>query len=78
MRRSRAIRLTVLPVVAASALAFGQDRVCVDGTYADDCLQADSNISDGNGNPVSPTGGGVGVVYGGFGGYYTASHLVGG
>jgi hypothetical protein len=74
MRRSNAIRLTVLPMIAASAVALGQDRVCVDGSSSEGCLEADTNISNGNGEPASPFG--SGVSYGGFGGWYTTGHVV--
>jgi hypothetical protein len=67
MRRSRAVRLTLLPILAASAVAFGQERICLDGTDDENCLQADSQVSQ----PQSP------VLYGGFGAYFGVRPVVG-
>jgi hypothetical protein len=67
MRRSRTVRLTLLPVIAASAVAFGQDRVCLDGTDDENCLQADPQVTQ----PQGP------VLYGGFGTYFGFGPVVG-
>jgi hypothetical protein len=44
-------------MIAVSAVALGQERICLDGTDDENCLQADAQVSQ----PQSP------VLYGGFG-----------
>jgi hypothetical protein len=71
MRRSRAVRLTLLPILAASAVAFGQERICLDGTDDENCLQADPQVTQAGTPVLSP------VLYGGFGPYFGVRPVVG-
>jgi hypothetical protein len=66
MRRCASVRLTLLPILAASSLALAQERPCLDGTTDDDCLRADPQVSASSVPVVYP------LFTGGFGGYFWA------